>query len=124
MTIGQRLKKHRLERGLTQEELGKVVGVTKGAIQKYECGQIKNFSASSIRKLSEFFGLAPIYFIFDEIPEASKDITKLCTMHFGTWFLDLAEKMNRLTDEGKRKVYDYCVDIALIDKYNKEKTPN
>ena len=38
MTIGERLKRLRIEKGLTQEEVGKILGVTKGAIQKYENG--------------------------------------------------------------------------------------
>lgn len=36
MTIGQRLKEARLQRGMTQPELAEAVGVTKGAIGNYE----------------------------------------------------------------------------------------
>lgn len=36
MGIGKRIKEARLKRGLTQEELAKLVGVTKGAIANYE----------------------------------------------------------------------------------------
>lgn len=36
MTIGQRLKEARLQRGMTQPELADAVGVTKGAIGNYE----------------------------------------------------------------------------------------
>ncbi len=38
MSIGSRLKDARLARGLTQEGLAKLVGVTKGAIGNYETG--------------------------------------------------------------------------------------
>ena len=42
MTIGERIKKARLEKGFTQEELGNRVGVKKAAINKYETGIVVN----------------------------------------------------------------------------------
>lgn len=36
MAIGKRIKEARINRNLTQEELAKIVGVTKGAIANYE----------------------------------------------------------------------------------------
>lgn len=38
MKIGDRIKEARLRAGLTQEELAKMVGVTKGSIANYETG--------------------------------------------------------------------------------------
>lgn len=37
-TIGQKLKKYRKQCGLTQEQAGKCVGITKSAIVNYETG--------------------------------------------------------------------------------------
>ena len=50
-TVSDRIKRLRLERGLTQEELGDVLGVGKATVQKYESGQIQNLKAAHIRKL-------------------------------------------------------------------------
>ena len=36
--IGQYIKKYRMEKGLTQEQLGQLVGVTTQAVSKWECG--------------------------------------------------------------------------------------
>jgi transcriptional regulator with XRE-family HTH domain len=38
MEVGSLIKEARLAKGLTQEELGKLVGVQKSAIAKYENG--------------------------------------------------------------------------------------
>lgn len=73
MTVGERLKKLRLERGLTQTEVGEVLGVTKGAIHKYETGQIQGFKRESAYKLASLFGISPLHFIFDEIPDFTKE---------------------------------------------------
>ena len=36
VTTGQRIKNLRINKGLSQEELGKMIGVKKAAINKYE----------------------------------------------------------------------------------------
>ncbi|MBR2916621.1 MAG: helix-turn-helix transcriptional regulator [Clostridia bacterium] len=59
--MGKILKELRLERGLTQEEVGKIIGVQKAAIQKYEKGDIENMKRSSLIKLSEFYGVPVAY---------------------------------------------------------------
>ena len=36
--IGQHIKKYRTARGITQEQLGQLVGVSTQAVSKWECG--------------------------------------------------------------------------------------
>ncbi len=59
--MGARLKELRNSRGLTQEEVGKVIGVQKAAIQKYEKGDVKNLKRSAIEKLSKFYNVPASY---------------------------------------------------------------
>lgn len=61
MEMGDIIKQLRLKKGLTQEELGKVVGVKKAAVQKWESGMTKNLRRSVIKKLSDYFGVSPSY---------------------------------------------------------------
>lgn len=74
MKVGERIRNLRTSKGLTQEELGNILGVTKVTIQKYENGQIKNFKTDIIKKLTNYFGVPPVNFIYDygEIPDYSK----------------------------------------------------
>ena len=44
MTIGERIKRLRMEKNMTQEELGAILGVKKATIQKYESGEIRNLA--------------------------------------------------------------------------------
>ena len=39
---GERIKKLRKEKGLTQQQLGEMLGVQKSAIAKYENGRVPN----------------------------------------------------------------------------------
>lgn len=57
MEIGELIKRARIENGLTQEELGKLVGVQKSAIAKYENGRVVNIKRSTLQKLAEALNL-------------------------------------------------------------------
>lgn len=52
MDIGQMIKEARMSKGLTQEELGKLVGVQKSAVAKWENGRVVNIKRSSLQKLA------------------------------------------------------------------------
>lgn len=63
MKMGEIIRKLRIERGMTQEELGKVLGVQKSAIRKYESGAVENIKRSSIKKMADLFGVSPSYLL-------------------------------------------------------------
>ncbi len=69
MNMGDRLKELRLKKGATQEEVGKVIGVAKATIMKYEKGLVENLKRSSIEKLAIYFGVAPSYLMCLDEPE-------------------------------------------------------
>lgn len=72
MDIGNYIKQLRLSKGLSQEELGKIVGVQRAAVQKWEAGKVQNLKRETIKKLSEFFKVNPSMFIdADETEYAS-----------------------------------------------------
>jgi transcriptional regulator with XRE-family HTH domain len=66
--VGQRLRSLRLEKGLTQEELGESVDVSYQQIQKYETGT-NRISASRLYLLSRHLGVGPAYF-FEDLDDA------------------------------------------------------
>jgi transcriptional regulator with XRE-family HTH domain len=57
--LGKRIQDERLDRRpkMTQEDLGKRVGVTKGAISQWENGDIKNLRLENLFKLADALGL-------------------------------------------------------------------
>lgn len=68
MEIGQKIKKARLERGLTQQQLGDIVGVQKSAIAKYESGKVVNIKRSTLQKIASALKIRPSELIFTEPP--------------------------------------------------------
>lgn len=71
MNMGDIIKQLRLQKGLTQEELGQVIGVQKSAIRKYESGLVQNMKRSSIKKLADFFEVSPSFLLGYVDPEDS-----------------------------------------------------
>ncbi len=67
MNIGEYIKQLRLSAGLSQEELGKIIGVQRAAVQKWECGKVQNLKRETIKKLSETFNVSPSSFINEDI---------------------------------------------------------
>lgn len=63
MTPGERIKQLRKEHCMTQEQLGKIIGVQKAAIQKYEKGTVQNIKRASLIKLAEVLDTTPEYIL-------------------------------------------------------------
>lgn len=58
-TLGNKIKQARLAKGLTQTELGKLLGVEKSAIAKYENGRVVNLKHTTLLKLTHILDLSP-----------------------------------------------------------------
>lgn len=79
MDIGKIIKDRRLELGLTLEEIGKSVGVSKSTVQKWENGYISNMKRDKISALSKILDISPVSLIIgeqEETPSPSKPIKK------------------------------------------------
>ena len=72
MDIGKRIKDARLAKGLTQEELGNIVGLQKSAIAKYENGRVVNIKRSTLQKLAKALGLRGSDLIIEADPPETK----------------------------------------------------
>ena len=65
VNIGEKIKNARLAKGMTQQELGELLGVQKSAIAKYESGRVVNIKRSTLKKISDILGIRPSELIFD-----------------------------------------------------------
>ena len=75
-TLGDKLKYYRLQAGLTQEELAKIVGLSKGAcIKSIELNQ-NLISRKVSNKLANYFNVGTKYF-YDEYLEISDEAPRI-----------------------------------------------
>lgn len=77
MTVGDYIKELRLSRGYSQEQLGKLLGVQRAAVQKWECGAVQNLKRETIKKLSDIFGVPASSFVDSEHNESGVQIPVL-----------------------------------------------
>lgn len=73
--IGQIIRNARIAKGLTQEELGRIVGVQKSAIAKYESGRVVNIKRSTLQKLAVALDLRGSDLIISSNPEEAAAFT-------------------------------------------------
>ncbi len=58
-----RIRQLRKNAGMTQDELGALIGIKKSAVAKYESGNIENIKKASVEILAEHFGVTPAYLL-------------------------------------------------------------
>ena len=74
MTTGEKIKYLRVQKGMSQEELGAKIGVKKAAVHKYENGIIVNLKRSTIEALAKALDTSATY-LFDDTFTESDDPT-------------------------------------------------
>lgn len=60
-TSGDKLKEARIEKGLTLQQLGKLIGVSHATLSKYESGDIENIPPNRIEDLARVLEVSPSY---------------------------------------------------------------
>jgi transcriptional regulator with XRE-family HTH domain len=104
MEIGQKIKKARLERGLTQQDLGDIVGVQKSAIAKYENGRVVNIKRSTLQKIAKALNIRPSELIFTESPRDTADLhVRIIT---DMELMDVIKDYYLLSEDNQRMVRD------------------
>ena len=122
MTIspGEKIKELRLLSEMSQDELGKRVGVQRAAINKYEKGTVENIPIKTIEKIAQVFDVSPSYIVGWTNDEASLSaevkIIQGVKFFYGADSVELLESFNNLTPKGKKKVIQYIDDIYWMHK--------
>lgn len=80
MNIGEKIRRARLEKGYTQEELGKLIGVQKSAVAKYEKGRVVNIKRSVLAKISKVLEIPPVELVSDIEEEPVETANKLADL--------------------------------------------
>ena len=133
--VGGTIRSARQQKGLSMEELGKLVGVQKGTIGKWESGATQKIAPDKLEKLSQVLGI-PIAQIAEtkyKSDQAFKNRVEKREAAKGTVYqewgqnaLDLMETFSNLTLKGQEKLLEYAQDLIGNVQYDSRfpKTPN
>ena len=128
MEMGERLKELRLQKGATQEEVGKIINVSKATIMKYEKGLVENLKRSSIEKLANYFNVAPSYLMCLEEKTENKnnffneELNEIIIEKYGIDSLKFLEDYNQLNKKGKKRARDNIKDLKKVGEYTCQDT--
>lgn len=104
MDIGTRIKEARIAKGMTQEELGRIVGVQKSAIAKYEKGRVVNIKRSTLQKIVSALNINPSSLMFDESPREAASLHVKIIKDFE--LMDALKDYYCLSEENQKMVRD------------------
>lgn len=108
--LGAKIKKARKAKGLTQDDLGNMLGLKKSAIAKYECGRVVNLKQETIKKLCDILDLSPDDLILDHDDTVKKEDEEKTTpqgvvldvilrLHQDSDFFNLVKKLSTLDNK-------------------------
>lgn len=114
MDIGEKIKAARIAKGMTQEELGEILGVQRSAIAKYENGRVVNIKRSTLKKISDVLGIRPSELIFEE--QIESDPVGAAELHFEMIMdedlAEIFEDFKKLDSTKKKIVKDLIRSLA------------
>lgn len=120
-SLGTKIRELRMIAGLSQEELGRRVGVQRAAINKYEVGSVTNIPIATIEKLASVFDVSPTYLVGwnDELMStlsAEVKTVQAVQRFYGKDAVEGLELYANLSEEGKQRALQYIRDMSVIYK--------
>lgn len=119
---GTKIKELRRLSDMSQEELGRRVGVQRAAIQKYEKGTVENIPLKTIEQIARVFDVSPTYIVGWDDCESNPLATEVKVIQgvkrfYGNSAVDMLELYTQLNSTGQKRIYQYIEDIT--SKYHK-----
>lgn len=129
MSIGQRIKQFRVEKGLTQRQLGEILGSTQQMIAQYERGN-HTPKLDTLNRIAEALDISLVELVGADTLSLADSVIDLFSdgsvKDLGDTSPDnpsenyLICKFRKLNNKGQKKVTDYAEDIGKIPEYIKE----
>ena len=120
---GTRIKELRLLADLSQEELGRRVGVQRAAINKYEKGRVTNIPIETIEKMATVFDVSPTYIVGWHEDKSSNPLAAEAKVlsgvkrFYGGDGVDLLESFTNLNSKGRKRLLEYSFELEQIPMY-------
>ena len=105
-----KIKQARLAKGLTQTELGKLLGVEKSAIAKYENGRAVNIKRRTLQKLAKALDLRGSDLIIEANPKEAAELSAKVLLDYE--LMEAIELYYTLTPEKQKMIRDLIRGMA------------
>lgn len=118
-SIGKRIKKARESAGMTQEQLGKLLGVTGVSIMRYE-KEMRQPSINQRLILADIFKTPILYFIDQDIYEESEIGQSTLVETESDYQNRLISAFELLNNDGKQKALERVEELSEIPRYQRQ----
>lgn len=113
---GTRIKYLRNLTNMSQEELGRRVGVQRAAINKYEKGTVENIPIKTIERIANVFEVSPTFIVGWSNPtsnELSAEVKVIQGVQrfYGKDAVEILEIYSSLNNIGRKRIHQYCCDM-------------
>lgn len=112
--IGNLIYNRRKELGLTLEEVGNAVGVSKSTVKKWENGFISNMRRDKIEKLAKVLEISPVRILGIK--------TKTYLQPNDSQFMKLINLYDSLNELGKEKAVERLEELSIVPIYQKSES--
>lgn len=117
MTFGEKMKRLRNEKGLSQQELGKKLGIKQQTVAQYEKVPYTP-KYDTVRRIAEALNCPINALVESETMFQRDDVAD--SLIYGGIISRVSDNMTKLTFEAMNKVEEYTKDLLEAPKYRKE----
>lgn len=118
-SIGERLKALRLKAGLTQEEVGQHVHISKQTLYKYENGIVTNIPSDKIELLAAVYNVTPSYLMGWDDPTEHEIFPPSMLNSLSSAEQSHLEKYRAITDDHKDAIDNQLDYFFTLDTKSK-----
>lgn len=119
MSIGTNIKRLRLSEGLSQDDLGRLLGVSGKAVSTWE-NEIKVPRMGTVQRLADHFGIAKSVILDDDANIDAQLLTNKKVISLSEIQLAFAGKVDKLTEANKQILLDMA-DVLLNQQKGDDK---
>ena len=116
---GARIKYLRQLTNMSQEELGRRVGLQRAAINKYEKGSVTNIPIATIEKIAQVFDVSPTFIVgWDNAHSnplsAEVKVIQGVKQFYGKDAVEILEIYSTINNIGRKRILQYCHDMSTV----------
>ena len=109
----QEVTRIRKKKGMTQEELGEIVGVQKSAVAKWENGRVSEIKRSTLKKLADALGISPVQLLGDVESDPVGTAAELANIYLDTELRKMISEYYNLDPQKQAQVREYVHLLSL-----------
>lgn len=110
--VGNLIRNRRKELGLTLEEVGNAVGVSKSTVKKWEDGYITNMRRDKIQSLAKVLQINPVRLLGIKVVHMLQPDDPQ--------FMRMLTLFNSLNDVGKERAIERLEELSEIERFKKK----